>query len=524
MIKINDIKLPISYTQEYLKNKLEKLLKNKIKEIKILKKSIDARNKNNIFYVVSVGVELQNKNNENKLKYEKFDYKIEGIKFDKCKLSANPIVVGFGPSGMFFALCLAKMGLNPIVIEQGEDVNNRQKSVQNFWQNGKLNKFSNVQFGEGGAGTFSDGKLNTNVNNKYCKMAIEELYLHGAPEQILYEGKPHIGTDKLRDVVTNIRKHIISLGGTILFNTKLVDIITIDNNLKSIVVKNVITNKTQIFSTSLLALCIGHSARDTFLLLKNRNFDLMQKPFAMGVRIEQKAYNINKMQYGDKYDKNLGNADYKLATHLNNGRTVFTFCMCPGGYVVASSSDEGEVVTNGMSNFARDNEYSNSALLVNVLPSDFESNDVLAGMYFQQKYERLAFELGGKNYNAPVESVGSFLYDKSNIGKCSYKPGYTFTKLKNCLPEFVYDSLKMGIENFNSKYKIFAQDDDILIGVETRSSSPITIVRDENFCSNIKGVYPCGEGAGYAGGIISSAQDAIKICTNIYKTIKGENV
>lgn len=522
MLKINNIKMQIESTKNDLKNKLEKLLKNEIKEIKILKKSIDARNKNNIFYVYSVGVELKNKAKEKTLNYEKIDYKINGIKFEKLGKKTKPIVVGFGPSGMFFALCLAKMGQNPIVIEQGEDIDLRQKSVKEFWKYGKLNKFSNVQFGEGGAGTFSDGKLNTNVNNEFCKMAIEELYLHNAPEEILYEGKPHIGTDKLRQVVKNIREEIIKLGGTVLFNTKLVNLGIENNQIKYVETKNVITNKIEIIKTDLLALCVGHSARDIFKMLKSYDFDMAQKPFAMGVRIEQKAQNINVMQYGKYYNKNLPNADYKLVSHLSNGRAMFTFCMCPGGYVVASSSGEGEIVTNGMSNFARDNKYSNSALLINVNPSDLNSNDVLAGMYFQEKYEKLAYELGGGNYSAPVQTVGSFLYNKTNIGECTYRPSYKFVELKNCLPDFVYESLKLGLLDFNKKYNGFAQDNDVLIGVETRSSSPVTIIRGEDFCSNIKGVYPCGEGAGYAGGIISSAQDAIKICTHIYKQLKGE--
>ena len=522
MLKINNIKMPIESSKKDLKKKLEKLLKNEIKEIKILKKSIDARNKNNIFYVYSAGVDLKNKDKEKYLNFEKIDYKIEGIKLEKLNKKTKPIVVGFGPSGMFFALCLARMGQEPIVIEQGEDVDSRQKSVQAFWNGVKLNKFSNVQFGEGGAGTFSDGKLNTNVNNEFCKIAIEELYLHGSPEEILYEGKPHIGTDKLRQVVKNIRQEIVDLGGTVLFNTKLVNLGIENDEIKYVETKDVLTNKVEKFKTDLLALCVGHSARDTFKVLKNHNFDMAQKPFAMGVRIEQKAENVNVMQYGKNYNKNLPNADYKLVSHLNNGRAMFTFCMCPGGYVVASSSREGEIVTNGMSNFARDNKYSNSALLVNVNPSDLKSDDVLAGMYFQEKYEKLAYDLGGKNFGAPVQTVGSFLYNKTNAGECSYRPFYKFVELKNCLPDFVYESLKLGILDFNNKYKGFAQDDDILIGVETRSSSPITIIRDEDFCSNVKGVYPCGEGAGYAGGIISSAQDAIKICYHIYKKLKGE--
>ena len=458
---------------------------------------------------------------ENKLNYEKINLDYNGICFNKINSNKKIIVVGFGPSGMFCALALAKMGLNPIVFEQGDNVDERIKKVNDFWKEGKLDTLSNVQFGEGGAGTFSDGKLNTNLKSKICNQVINELYLHGAPEEILYENKPHIGSDKLCNVTKNIREDIISLGGSVKFNTKLVDIIIKDNNVKSIELLNTITNEKTKMECDFLCLCLGHSARDTFKILKQQNFNIKQKPFAIGLRLEQKAENVNKMQYGKNYSKLLPNADYKLVTHLENGRSVFTFCMCPGGMVVASSSNNGEIVTNGMSNFKRDNKYSNSAILVNVMPSDYESDDVLAGIYFQEKYEKLAFALGGGNFSAPVQSVGSFLENKANIGMCSYLPNYKFVNLKSCLPNFVYTSLKQGLDVFRKKYKYFALDDDVLIGVETRSSSPITILRDENLESNIKGVYPCGEGAGYAGGIVSSAQDGIKVANAIYNKILG---
>ena len=522
MIKIS-IKMPTTYTQNNLIEKIAKILKiniKNIKNIKILKKSIDARKKPNIFYLLSLGVQLEPKNLENN--FEKINYSNSGLNYQKINSKIRPIIVGFGPSGMFCGLALAIMGLKPIIIEQGSKVDERIKDVQEFWKNGKLNKYSNVQFGEGGAGTFSDGKLNTNLNNEYCKKIINEFYLHGAPEQILYENKPHIGSDKLVDVVKNIRKHIIDLGGEIHFNSKMINIEVVNNQVQSVDILNTISGEKNRINTSILCLCLGHSARETFLLLKNLGMEIKQKPFAMGVRIEQKAEMINKMQYGENYDKNLPNADYKLVAHLPNNRSMFTFCMCPGGVVVASSSNENEIVTNGMSYFARDNVYSNSALLINVMPSDFESDDVLAGIYFQEKYEKLAYKLGGGNFSAPVESVGSFLYDnKNNNGVCSYLPRYKFVKLKNCLPNFVYDSLKLGIAEFNKKYKYFASDTDILIGVETRTSCPLTLVRNENFVSSIKGIYPCGEGAGYAGGIISSAQDGVKVAEAIYNLIKN---
>lgn len=523
MIKLSNLKLNINFSQQDVKNKVCEALnikQNNIKNIIYIKKSIDARKKPNIFYCLTVGVELSPNSLEEKINYPKMIIDNTGIEYKPLKTKQKTMVVGFGPSGMFVGLALAKMGLKPIIIEQGEQVEERIHSVQKFWNNGELNSFSNVQFGEGGAGTFSDGKLNTNLNNEYCKKVINELYLHGAPEQILYDSKPHIGSDKLTVVVKNIREHIKDLGGQVLFDTKLTEIKINENKVCGVVIKNVKNNNTEFVETDNLVLCLGHSARDSFKYIKQLGLKINPKPFAMGVRIEQKAENINQMQYGVNYDKNLPNADYKLVAHLPNGRSMFTFCMCPGGVVVASSSNQGEIVTNGMSYFARDNIYSNSALLVNITPQDYKSDDVLAGIYFQEKYEKLAYDLGGGNFSAPVESVGSFLYNKQNSGECSYSPKYKFSKLKNCLPDFVYESLKLGIKEFNKKYKYFAQDDDILVGVETRSSSPITILRDENYESNISGIYPCGEGAGYAGGIISSAQDGIKVAEAIYNKLK----
>ncbi len=511
MIKITLNNVPVNYDNNYILNEISKKLKikiNEIKDYKIIKLSLDARKKSNICYCIQFLVSLDKKI---VLTYDKLNYK-------KINSKIRPVVVGFGPSGMFCALALARMGLKPIVFEQGGDIETRQKDVDLFWSKGKLNKYSNVQFGEGGAGTFSDGKLNTNLHNQYCKIVIDEFYLHGAPIEITYINKPHIGSDKLPLVVKNIREEIIALGGEVFFNEKLVNIEIVKNKLQSIEILNVKTNEKKKIDTTYLCLCLGHSARDTFELLYDKGLNIVQKPFAMGVRIEQSAKNVNTMQYGKNYDKNLPTADYKFVVHLDNGRSVFTFCMCPGGSVVASSSDEGEIVTNGMSNFARDNEYSNSALLVNVTEKDYGSDHPLAGIYFQQKYERLAYNVGGGDFGAPIQSVGSFLYGKKNFGKCSYLPKYKLADLKNCLPDFVYDSLKQGLEILCKKYA-FATDDDMLIGIESRSSCPITIKRDENFESSTKGIYPCGEGAGYAGGIVSSAVDGIKLAEKIYSAI-----
>jgi len=522
MLKIEQVSLPIKYTDNDILNQICKVLKTtreNIKQFEFLKLSVDARKKPNLKYVASLAFELRNgEENFRNLKFVKKSY---ALKYKKKSTAKNIVVVGFGPSGMFASLALARMGLKPLVIEQGKMVDERAKDVEEFWETRKLNVFSNVQFGEGGAGTFSDGKLNTNLNNDYCKSVIEELHYFGAPKEIIYKNKPHIGSDKLKQVVKNIREEIKQLGGRFLFSTKLVDIKILAGQVNAVEVIHVETNQKQTIKTDKLLLCVGHSARDVFSLLKTKEVCLKQKPFAMGVRIEQKQSDINLAQYGSEKVDGLGNADYKLVEHLPNGRAIFTFCMCPGGEIVASSSREGEVVTNGMSLFARDKENANSAVLVNINPEDFDSDDVLAGVEYQEKYERLAFKLAGENFNAPAESVGSFVYGKnvkSDITP-SYRPQLTFTKIEKCLPKLVSESLKIGLPLLNKKMKGFAKDENLLVAIESRSSCPLTIVRDENFESNIKGLYPVGEGAGYAGGIVSSAQDGIKVAESIYENL-----
>lgn len=525
MIKIDQIKLPIQYTENDIKNEICKILKiniNKINFVEILKLSIDARKKPNVKYVASVGVNLVDglENNFKDLKYEKFDKILE---YKQIETDKKFVVVGFGPSGIFAALSLARMGLKPIIIEQGKCVEEREKDVQEFWNNRKLNKYSNVQFGEGGAGTFSDGKLNSNVSNEYCKIVINELYKFGAPKEITYLNKPHIGSDKLKSVVRNIREHIKELGGTFLFSHKLEDVIIKKSRIDKIKVRN-LSNDTMIdIDADYVLLCVGHSARDTFKMLYKIGAEIKQKPFAMGVRIEQKQSDINLSQYGKEKIDGLSNADYKLVAHLANGRSIFTFCMCPGGEVVASNSDDGEIVTNGMSNFARNGENANSAVLVNIVPSDYESNHPLAGIDFQSKYEKLAFEIGGGNYNAPAETVGSFLQNKNTKTDINYtyRPNLTFCKIEKCLPKIVTESLRLGLPELNLKLKNFARPTNLLVAIESRSSCPLTIVRDTNFESNIKGLFPIGEGAGYAGGIMSSAQDGIKVAESIYSFLSN---
>lgn len=523
MIKIDQVLLPIKYTDKDILKQVSRKLNIKetsIESFEILKLSIDARKKPNVKYVASVGLNL-NANLEKKfgkLKYTKFT---RTLTYTQKTTKEKIFVIGFGPSGIFASLALARMGFNPVIIEQGKMVDEREKDVLDFWNTRKINKYSNVQFGEGGAGTFSDGKLNSNINNDYCKVVINEFMAFGAPKEIGYIHNPHIGSDKLKGVVKNIREHIKSLGGKFLFSTRLVDIVLEDNQIRAIVIENVESGIRETLPADKVLLAVGHSARDIFKMLYDKGASLSQKPFAMGVRVEQKQADINKSQYGAEKIDGLPNADYKLVAHLPNGRAIFTFCMCPGGQVVASSSGDGEIVTNGMSNFARDLENANSAVLINVTPSDYPSSHPLSGVEFQAKYEKLAFELGGSNFNAPAESVGSFLYNKnikSNINY-SYRPDITLCKIEKCLPEFVVDGLKEGLPLLNNKLKGFAKDENLLIAIESRTSCPLTIFRDENFESNIKGLYPLGEGAGYAGGIMSSAQDGIKVAESIYNKV-----
>lgn len=356
MIKLDNIALPIGYNETTIKEICAKKLKldvNNIKNFEFLKLSLDARRKNDIKYIASLALDLTEEL-ENSFSHLKYQLNRTPLSYPHKSLKLSPVIVGFGPSGMFAGLALARMGLKPIIVEQGKKVDERQIDVDKFWNNRKINKYSNVQFGEGGAGTFSDGKLNSNISNDYCKKVLFELYNFGAPKEILYLSKPHIGSDNLKNIVKNIRKEIENLGGKVLFSTKFCDFYVENEKLSEITLENIMTGQKEIIKTNHLLLCVGHSARDTFKLLYNKNIQLIQKPFAMGVRIEQSQEKINEGQYGKGYDKRLPNADYKLVQHLENGRSVFTFCMCPGGQVVASSSDEGEIVTNGMSYFARD--------------------------------------------------------------------------------------------------------------------------------------------------------------------------
>ncbi len=514
MIIINNIKIRKNLSSNEIFEetiKKNKIRKEDVLEWHITKKSIDARDKQDVHYTYAISFKLKNEH-----KYKHFhkapEVNLPEIKTNNLK-NKRPVVVGAGPSGLFAALTLIQNGLAPIVIEQGECVENRQNTVDKFLKEGKLNPLSNVQFGEGGAGTFSDGKLTTGISSPFCQKVLQEFVNFGAPEQILYLSKPHIGTDNLVHIVKNIREYIISKGGKFLFNTKVISFNTENSKISSVVCINK-QNETTAIPTSHLILAIGHSSRDTFEMLYKNGVNMEKKNFSVGVRIEHLQKDINKAQYGTDTKLKLPPAEYKLSYHSPNGRSCYTFCMCPGGVVMASSSDPNTIVTNGMSYFLRDGVNANSAVLVNVVPEDFEDPSPLSGVYFQKALEEKAFVLGGSNYFAPIQRLEDFIKNKKSefIGtiKPSYLPGVTLSNLNEILPDFVATTLKEGISYFDTKLKGFANPDSILTGLETRSSSPVKIPRNECFVSNISGIYPCGEGAGYAGGIMSAAVDGIK--------------
>lgn len=507
MIKITNIKIRADLSDDELFEKIYKkykINKNDVTERRIIKKSIDARNKADIFYNYSVELECKN---ENKIKNIQIVKKEEPFKIIvNRKSSKRPIIIGAGPAGLFSALTLAQNGIKPIIIEQGKTVDERKKDVEEFQKTGKLNTLSNVQFGEGGAGTFSDGKLTSGIHNPLCKIVLKEFYNFGAPEQILYINKPHIGTDNLINIIRNMRNEIIKLGGEFLFNEKVTDFEFENSKVTAVICSKRIETDTVI-------LAIGHSARSTFEKLYEKGVKMEKKNFSIGVRIEHKQSMINKSQYGEITKLKLPPAEYKMAYHGEN-RSCYTFCMCPGGTVIASSSEPETIVTNGMSVYARNGENANSAVLVNVTPNDFKGESPLEGMYFQKDLEQKAFKLGGSNYNAPIQRFEDFENNvkSTHIGeiKPTYKPGVTLSNLNEILPDFISKTLIEGIKYFDKSIKGFAHPDAILTGVETRSSSPVQITRNENKQSNIKGLYPCGEGAGYAGGIMSAAVDGIK--------------
>lgn len=478
-----------------------------VEEFRILRSSIDARKKSNVEYDYRVYLRLSVERPDLLKHSDVAPYtEPEAIRYTDWQQRRRPVIVGFGPAGMFAALYLARCKARPIVVERGGRMDQRKQDVANFLKDKTLNAESNVQFGEGGAGTFSDGKLTTNLRSEYINFVLQEFYKHGATEDVTYMQNPHVGTDYLEKVVTNIREEILALGGEFHFNTRFTDFIARqDGGLDAV------CHDGQTFTTDHLLLCLGHSARDTIRRLFERGITMEPKAFSMGVRVEHLQSRINEMQYG-KFAKYLPPASYKGAVHLKN-RSVYTFCMCPGGMVMASASEDKSIVTNGMSEKNRDKANANSALLVGIEPSDFFQGSPLDGLAYQEKYEKLAFEVAG-DYRAPANLVKEFLQGKIATAhrgvKPSYPHGVVYCDLRRCLPAFVVNSLREAIPLFDKKMQGFAHPDAVLTGIETRSSSPVRILRDENRQSNIKGIYPVGEGAGYAGGITSAAIDGLK--------------
>ena len=521
IVRITNLKLPLDYTEAYLRDAVARKLGKRPERIRLLRRAVDARRKQNVHFVATVeaSVELPRRQ---KLAADVQPVPAAQPEPLRCyTLSSRPVVVGAGPAGLFAALTLAHAGVRPILIERGRCVEERARDVQAFWDSGELDEVSNVQFGEGGAGTFSDGKLNSGIGDPRVTQVLRTFAGHGAPEEILWDAKPHIGTDKLPGVVKSIREEIISLGGEVFFETKLVDITVRDGRLIGITLENA-AGKSQL-PAELLILAPGHSARDSFFMLAERGLAMEQKPFSVGARIEHPQVMIDRAQYGDAAGHPaLGAADYKLNVKTSAGRGVYTFCMCPGGTVVAAASESGGLVTNGMSVHARDGENANAAVLVGINPSDFGSSDVLAGVELQRQIERAAYRMGEK-YHAPAQRVGDFLDGRKSTAfgavRPTYRPEPMPSDICGCLPGFVTDAMREGLALMDQRLRGFASPDAVLTAPETRSSSPVRILRGENFESiSARGLYPCGEGAGYAGGIMSAAVDGVRCAEAMLET------
>ena len=532
MIRVRGLRLLPGESEERLRDLAAAVLRipaGEIGELTIRKKSLDARRKSNLHYLYTVDVTVRG-DEARILKKADPSRVLPAEPSAYCPPRGfsgtdRPVVTGFGPAGMFAALILARAGARPIVLERGWDVERRRAAVETFWSGGPLEPACNVQFGEGGAGTFSDGKLNTGIRDPRIPWLLEQMVRAGAPESILYDARPHVGTDVLAGMVKNLRQRIMDLGGEIRFGHCMADLTIREGRLVAVTVKG--PDGAYDLPCRRLILATGHSARDTFRMLRSRGVPMEPKPFAMGVRIEHRQAAVDRAQYGDT-DLPLPPADYRLAVHLPDGRGAYTFCMCPGGSVVAAASEHGGVVTNGMSLSARDGENANAALLVGVTPADFPSKDVLGGVYWQRELEQRAFEAGGGNYFAPAQRLEDFLARRPSTGpgtiRPTYRPGVTWCDLHDVLPEHITKTLEEALPLLERKMAGFAHPDAVLTAVESRSSSPVRVLRDVSGQSALRGLYPCGEGAGYAGGIVSAAVDGIRCAEAVLKGESDEHV
>lgn len=532
MLRLTEIKLPLTHSADQLKAAILQrlgIVADELLGYSIFRRGYDARRKSAILFVYTLDVEVRNEAALlERLHGDKHvalapDMSYRYVAQAPQHLDERPVVIGTGPCGIFAGLLLAQMGFRPIILERGKAVRERTKDTWDLWRKGKLDPESNVQFGEGGAGTFSDGKLHSGIKDPkfYGRKVMTEFVAAGAPEEILYVSKPHIGTFRLVGMVEQMRHNMEALGAEIRFQSKVADIEIENEAVQAVVLEN-----GERIATRHVVLAVGHSARDTFAMLHRRGVYMEAKPFSIGFRIEHPQSLIDRARLGPNAgNPQLGAADYKLVHHASNGRTVYSFCMCPGGTVVAATSEQGGVVTNGMSQYSRNEHNANSGIVVSITPEDYPG-DVLAGVEFQRQWEERAFELGGRNYCAPGQLVGDFLAgrpsEKLGAVQPSYTPGVRLTDLSSALPGYAIAAIREALPAFDQQIRGFAMGDAILTGVETRTSSPVRIKRGENFQSiNIKGLYPAGEGAGYAGGILSAAVDGIEVAEALALNMTG---